>query len=61
MNKLAYTIPEAGIVSGTGRTSIYEEIKAGRLRAVKRGRRTLILADDLRAWLNSLPRVSATA
>ena len=58
MNKLAYSIPEASTVSGTGRTSIYEEIKAGRLRAVKRGRRTLILVDDLRAWMESLPRVS---
>ena len=38
-----------------GKTRAYEEIKAGRLRAVKVGTKTLIpraAADD---WLNSLP------
>jgi excisionase family DNA binding protein len=57
-SRLAYTIAEAGKVSNTGRTVLYEEIKAGRLRAVKRGRRTLILADDLRRWLEALPALS---
>lgn len=54
-HKLSYSIDEAAKKSGSGRTVLYEEIRAGRLRAVKRGRRTLILADDLRSWLNSLP------
>ena len=56
MEPLAYTLYEAKrAAAGISRTTLYEEIKAGRLRAVKRGRRTLILADDLRAWLASLP------
>lgn len=38
-----------------GRTKLYEEIAAGRLVAVKVGRRTLIRAEDAEAWLNSLP------
>jgi hypothetical protein len=36
---------------------IYQEIQTGRLRARKLGRRTLILAADLSAWLANLPLV----
>ena len=54
---LAYTIAQACIVANMGRTAFYEEINKGRLRAVKRGRRTLVLADDLRAYLDGLPAI----
>ncbi len=59
MLPIGYTINDAVQASGVGRTTLYEEIKAGRLRAVKRGRRTLILADDLRRWLETLPALRA--
>jgi excisionase family DNA binding protein len=54
---LAYSIAEACARSGIGRTAIYDMINAGHLAARKRGRRTLILADDLRRFLETLPPI----
>jgi hypothetical protein len=38
-----------------GPTKFYEEVKAGRLRVVKCGTRTLVLNRDSRAWEDALP------
>jgi excisionase family DNA binding protein len=54
---LAHSIAEACAQSGIGRTAIYELINTGQLPARKRGRRTLILAEDLERCLKSLPPV----
>jgi excisionase family DNA binding protein len=39
---------------GIGRTSVYGLIKVGRLRAVKIGRRTIVLSEDLQAFVGHL-------
>jgi len=52
---LAWTIEEACVEACAGRSTIYDAIKNRELRAVKRGRRTLILDEDLRPWVKNLP------
>jgi excisionase family DNA binding protein len=56
-NPLARTIAEACARSGIGRTAIYELINSGQLPARKRGRRTLILTEDLQQCLEALPQI----
>lgn len=52
---LAYTVDEACKRSRTSRAFLYQEIASGKLRAKKRGRRTVILPADLQSWLENLP------
>ena len=59
--KLAYGITEASIEANIGRDGIYAAIKEDLLVARKFGRRTLILHDDLRAFLQALPRLELDA
>lgn len=49
--KLAYSIKEACQASSLGRTTLYAHIKAGRLKTVKVGGRTLIPRASLEALL----------
>ncbi|WP_417309855.1 DNA-binding protein [Devosia sp.] len=53
--KLAYTIDQAVEASGIGRTEMFIAMKQGKLRARKLGKRNIILASDLIAFLESLP------
>ncbi|MBK1669955.1 hypothetical protein CKO28_18125 [Rhodovibrio sodomensis] len=53
--KLALSIPEAAKAASSSRSTIFNEIGSGRLRARKLGRRTVILVDDLERWLEGLP------
>jgi len=59
--QLGYTIAEAVKATGIGRTTIYADLKAGRLAARKRGKRTIILAEDLKSYLASLPLKQAAS
>lgn len=52
--RLAFTIREACIATGLGRTSLFQAIRDGKLQVRKAGRCNLILADDLRAFLHDL-------
>lgn len=55
MAKIAVTVPEAVQLSGIGRTTLYEIFKRGDIKPRKQGKRTLILVDELEAYLRSLP------
>lgn len=52
----AYTIDQVAETVNLGKTTIYAEIKAGRLKVRKCNTRTLVLHADLQAWLDSLPQ-----
>lgn len=58
---LAYLPKPAAQHLGIGLTSLYAEIKAGRIKARKYGRRTLIATSELQAWLAALPEMKGVA
>jgi excisionase family DNA binding protein len=60
-NALAHSIEDAARRTSCGRTLIYAAIKSGALKARKVGRRTVILDEDLRTWLASLPSMHESA
>ena len=57
MEPWVFSIVQACEAACIGRTALYEAINAGELIAHKRGKRTLILAEDLRRWVGSLPEM----
>jgi excisionase family DNA binding protein len=52
---IAFTIPGAVKASGLTRTRIYNLIGDGSIEAVKAGRRTLVKAQSLRHYVDTLP------
>ena len=52
---LAYTVRQACAQLSISRSTLYEEIAAGRLLAKKIGKKTLIPTSAARAWLDTLP------
>lgn len=53
--KLAVSVDEAARRADSCRDKIYGAINAGKLRARKDGRRTIVLVSDLEAYLKELP------
>lgn len=52
--RLLYTLAQFRVLTSLSKTRVFEELKEGRLRAVKCGRRTLIPAAEVSAWIESL-------
>lgn len=55
MAQLSLSIEEVRSATGLGRTKIYALIGSGELKARKIGKRTIILKEDLEAFLSGLP------
>lgn len=55
MEKIAYTIPEAVKAGPFARTRLYELWRAGHIEFRKDGRKTVILASELKRAAESLP------
>jgi hypothetical protein len=53
----SYSLGEFARQNNLGVTTVRGEIKAGRLVARKVGRRTIIAAEDAKAWQEQLPKV----
>ena len=59
--KIAYSVNDL-VQSGIGcRSRIHQLIRDGKLIAHKNGSRTIVLDEDLRRYLDSLPKVAETA
>jgi excisionase family DNA binding protein len=52
--KAAFSIKEFGLVVGLSRTSVYHAIAQGRVKTLKWGKRTLIPAGEVQAFLAGL-------
>lgn len=59
MESLSLNIAQVMHETGLGRSTVFLAIRDGKLRAKKMGRRTIVLRDELRRFLDGLPdRVS---
>lgn len=56
-----HTLKQVEQISNASTSTIYREIRAGKLRAVKRGRRTYVFSDDLLRWQKSLSPIASGA
>ena len=58
--QFSMSIIEVQTATGIGRTNLYKAINSGALKARKFGKRTIILRDDLNAFLASLKSYPTT-
>lgn len=61
MPRISMTINDAVAYSGIGRTKLYDLIKEGKLTPRKLGARTLILTEELDAYIRGLPVLKSAA
>ena len=61
LGKALYRVPEAMAVLSLSRSVIYEEIRSGRLRSVKRGRSRLISASAIADYVTLLEQETRAA
>lgn len=57
MSKLAYTVNETLDLLSIGRTKFYAEVKEGRIKTAKVGKKTLVLASEIQAFLDRIASV----
>lgn len=60
LEPLAFTISEAVKIAAVSRTELYRSFQRGELTLRKRGKRSLVLAEDLRRWVEALPTANRT-
>lgn len=58
--KPVYTLPDAFDLLGIGRAHGYVEIKRGRIAVIKNGRRTLVPAESIDAYIALLKQESGS-
>lgn len=56
MPQLAVGIPEAAVMIGIGRTSLYCLFRDGKIVPRKSGKRTLVLVSDIERYVAELPK-----
>jgi excisionase family DNA binding protein len=59
--QLCHSIPEAARLLGVGRRSVYRQISQGNLPVIKLGRRTLVAASALHAFIEAASQPTKAA
>ncbi len=54
-NRLAFSLADAASAIGVGKSTLHELIATGKLPVRKLGHRSLVLREDLEAYVQSLP------
>jgi excisionase family DNA binding protein len=60
-NREAFAVREFCARYGICRQTFYDEIRRGRIKAVKLGKKTMILRADAETWAKSLPTLDLAA
>ncbi len=61
VDRMAFAVREFCARNGICRQTFYDEIRRGRLHAIKLGKKTIVTAESERAWLESLPPLRLSA